>query len=110
MQEVEHRAHDLVRLYARERAVLTHPEPERSAALARTIGDYTATAWRTLALLRPGDRRTATADPRWTSACFRRGVVRALRVDVLRSRLVEQMHVRPGERGSTWAAGPARGR
>jgi tetratricopeptide (TPR) repeat protein len=59
--------HDLVRLYARQHATSTHPEPERLAALQRLFGFYTATAWHTLGLLRPGDRRLATADPTWTS-------------------------------------------
>jgi tetratricopeptide (TPR) repeat protein len=60
-----YRFHDLVRLYAREHAARSHPESERTAALERLAGFYTATAWRTLALLRPGDRRAETADPRW---------------------------------------------
>jgi tetratricopeptide (TPR) repeat protein len=58
--------HDLLRLYARQRAAGAHPEPERLAALTRTLAFYTATAWHTLALLRPGDHRLATADPQWT--------------------------------------------
>lgn len=61
-----YRFHDLVRLYAREHAARSYPESERMAALARLAGFYTATAWRTLSLLRPGDRRAGTADPRWT--------------------------------------------
>jgi tetratricopeptide (TPR) repeat protein/transcriptional regulator with XRE-family HTH domain len=61
-----YRFHDLVRLYAREHAAGRHPEPERMAAVARLSGFYTATAWQTLLLLRPGDRRAETADPRWT--------------------------------------------
>jgi tetratricopeptide (TPR) repeat protein len=58
--------HDLLRLYARQRAALTHPEPERVAAAARALRFYVASAWRTLALLRPGDQRHARADQRWT--------------------------------------------
>jgi tetratricopeptide (TPR) repeat protein len=58
--------HDLVRLYARSHAERSHAEPERLAALTRMWAFCTATAWRTYALLRPGDRRLATADPRWT--------------------------------------------
>jgi tetratricopeptide (TPR) repeat protein/transcriptional regulator with XRE-family HTH domain len=61
-----YRFHDLVRLYAREHAARSHSESERMAALGRLSGFYTATAWRTLSLLRPGDRRADTADPRWT--------------------------------------------
>jgi tetratricopeptide (TPR) repeat protein len=63
--------HDLVRLYAREHALSRHPEPERPAALTRMLGFYTATAWHTLVQLRPGDRRVATADPRWTGGGVR---------------------------------------
>jgi len=62
-----YRFHDLLRLYAREHAAREHPEPERAAALTRATAHYAATAWHTLALLRPGDRRLATADPRWTA-------------------------------------------
>jgi hypothetical protein len=57
--------HDLVRLYARELARHQHPKPERAAALSRALGFYVATAWQTLALLRPGDYRLALADERW---------------------------------------------
>ncbi|HEY7198562.1 MAG TPA: helix-turn-helix transcriptional regulator, partial [Candidatus Dormibacteraeota bacterium] len=62
-----YRFHDLVRLYAREHAAARQPEDERRAALTRAMGFYTATAWGTLAVLRPGDRRLAAADPRWTA-------------------------------------------
>jgi DNA-binding SARP family transcriptional activator/tetratricopeptide (TPR) repeat protein len=58
--------HDLVRLYARQQATRQHPEAERLAALERLVGFYTATAWHTLKLLRPGDQRLASADSRWT--------------------------------------------
>lgn len=61
-----YRFHDLVRLYAREHAETNHAEAERRAALSRGAGFYAATTWRTLPLLRPGDRRLANADPRWT--------------------------------------------
>jgi tetratricopeptide (TPR) repeat protein/transcriptional regulator with XRE-family HTH domain len=61
-----YRFHDLVRLYAREHAGAHHAEAEQRAALTRGAGFYAATTWRTLALLRPGDRRLANADPRWT--------------------------------------------
>ena len=62
-----YRFHDLLRLYAREQASRRQPEPERAAALGRAFGLYVATAWRTLALLRPGDPRLARADDRWTT-------------------------------------------
>ena len=57
--------HDLVRLYARRHAGRRHTDAERQAALARVAGFYAAVAWRTLALVRPGNRRLAAADPRW---------------------------------------------
>jgi DNA-binding SARP family transcriptional activator len=61
--------HDLLRLYARDHATRLRQQSRRQrlAALTRLIGFYTATAWHTLTLLRPGDYRLATADPRWTS-------------------------------------------
>jgi tetratricopeptide (TPR) repeat protein/transcriptional regulator with XRE-family HTH domain len=59
--------HHLVHLYAREHAAGRLPEAERMAALARVTGFYTATAWGTMALLRPGEERLATADQRWTA-------------------------------------------
>jgi tetratricopeptide (TPR) repeat protein len=61
-----YRFHDLVRLYAREYAKGRHPEPERLPALIRTVEFYTATAWHTFALLRPGDLCKVSADPRST--------------------------------------------
>jgi DNA-binding SARP family transcriptional activator/tetratricopeptide (TPR) repeat protein len=57
--------HDLVRLYARQHASSQQPEPVRLAALGRLVGFYTATAWQTQALLRPGDQRAATTQPQW---------------------------------------------
>jgi DNA-binding SARP family transcriptional activator len=54
-----YRLHDLLRLYARELAHQHHPGPARAAALTRALGFYMASAWRTLALLRPGDYRLA---------------------------------------------------
>jgi hypothetical protein len=54
-----------LRLYARELAHQHHPEPARAAALTRALGFYVASAWRTLALLRPGDYRLARMDERW---------------------------------------------
>jgi tetratricopeptide (TPR) repeat protein len=58
--------HDLVRLHARQHATHQQPEQERLDALTRLFGFYTATAWRTLALIRPRDHRLATTDPRWS--------------------------------------------
>jgi tetratricopeptide (TPR) repeat protein len=63
--------HDLVRLYARQHARSQHPESERLAALTRLLGFYTATAWHTLARLRPGDWHATTADRRWTKGGVR---------------------------------------
>jgi tetratricopeptide (TPR) repeat protein len=60
-----YRLHDLLRLYAREHANRTYPAFERVAALRRALRFYTATSWRTLALLRPGDRRHDRGDDRW---------------------------------------------
>jgi len=60
-----YRLHDLLRLYARELAWQHHPEPVRAATLTRAIGFYVASAWQTLALLRPGDYRLERADDRW---------------------------------------------
>jgi tetratricopeptide (TPR) repeat protein len=64
-QPGRYRPHDLLRLYARELARQQHPEPVRAAALTRAIGFYVASAWQTLALLRPGDYRLGQADDRW---------------------------------------------
>jgi DNA-binding SARP family transcriptional activator len=61
-----YRFHDLVRLHARQYATQRHAEQERTDALTRLIGFYTATGLGTLALLRPGDRRLAGVAPRWT--------------------------------------------
>jgi tetratricopeptide (TPR) repeat protein len=60
-----YRLHDLLRLYARELAGQRHPEPVRAAAFTRALGFYVASAWRTLALLRPGDYRLARVGDRW---------------------------------------------
>lgn len=61
-----YRMHDLLRLYAREVAGEQHPEQVRAAALTRALGWYATAAWRTLALLRPGDHRLARMDGRWS--------------------------------------------
>ena len=60
-----YRMHDLLRLYAREQAGQRHSQAERAAALTRAVGFYVASAWQTLAVLRPGDYRLARADDRW---------------------------------------------
>ncbi len=59
--------HDLLRLYGRQFAAGRYPERDRLAAVTRLITFYTATAWRSLLLFRPGDHRLATANPRWTN-------------------------------------------
>src|SRR5262249_8602612 len=56
-----------VRLYARERGGASIPAPERAGALARTLAFYSSTAWHTLARLRPGAGRLATAAPPWAA-------------------------------------------
>jgi tetratricopeptide (TPR) repeat protein/transcriptional regulator with XRE-family HTH domain len=63
-----YRFHDLARLFAREHVARRLPADAQAEALERLFGFYTATAWATLRLLRPGDRRLATADPRWTTS------------------------------------------
>jgi DNA-binding SARP family transcriptional activator/DNA polymerase III delta prime subunit len=60
-----YRQHDLLRLYARELACQQHPEPVRAAALTRALEFYVATAWRTMALLRPADYRLPLVKARW---------------------------------------------
>jgi DNA-binding SARP family transcriptional activator/Tfp pilus assembly protein PilF len=60
-----YRLHDLLRLYARELASQRYPEPVRAAALTRVLRFYVASAWQTLAVLRPGDYRLTRADRRW---------------------------------------------
>src|SRR5262249_40015515 len=65
-----YRFHDLVRLFARERAAAVVAEPARVAALTRTFGFYAATAWESAAALRPDARRLALAGPDWTNGGF----------------------------------------
>jgi len=60
-----YRLHDLLRLYARELAAQHHPGSAQAAALTRALRFYVASAWRTLAVLRPGDYRLARAGERW---------------------------------------------
>jgi tetratricopeptide (TPR) repeat protein/transcriptional regulator with XRE-family HTH domain len=65
-QPRRYRFHDLVRLHARERAEGLYAGPVQTAALVRAFGFYVATAWTTMSLLRPGDWRLLTVDPRWS--------------------------------------------
>ncbi|MER8162530.1 BTAD domain-containing putative transcriptional regulator [Streptomyces sp. NPDC094472] len=51
-----YRYHDLVRLYARDRAERHQSATEREAALSRLLNFYLATAARVYAMERPGDR------------------------------------------------------
>jgi tetratricopeptide (TPR) repeat protein len=60
-----YRLHDLLRLYARELATQHHGAWAQAAALTRAIRFYVASAWQTLAVLRPGDYRLTRADDRW---------------------------------------------
>jgi DNA-binding SARP family transcriptional activator/Tfp pilus assembly protein PilF/DNA polymerase III delta prime subunit len=60
-----YRLHDLLRLYARELATQHHGAWAQAAALTRAIRFYVASAWQTLAVLRPGDYRLTQADDRW---------------------------------------------
>jgi tetratricopeptide (TPR) repeat protein/transcriptional regulator with XRE-family HTH domain len=62
-----YRFHDLVRRYARDEAAREHGGAEQVAALTRTFSFYTATVWRSIVLLRPGDHRFSVGDHRWTS-------------------------------------------
>jgi DNA-binding SARP family transcriptional activator len=65
-----YRLHDLLRLYARELAS-GQPPSARAAALTRALRFYVASAWQTLAVLRPGDYRLGRADPRWRDGGLR---------------------------------------
>jgi hypothetical protein len=59
-----YRMHDLVRLYARERADAEEPAVERAAALDRLAGSYLAITREADRLLRPGiDRLPASPRP-----------------------------------------------
>jgi DNA-binding SARP family transcriptional activator/Flp pilus assembly protein TadD len=60
-----YRLHDLLRLYARELASRQYPHSARAAALTRALRFYVATAWQTLAVLRPGDYRLTRVSERW---------------------------------------------
>jgi DNA-binding SARP family transcriptional activator/Tfp pilus assembly protein PilF len=57
--------HDLLRLYAREEAAARFSEPQRTAAIARLLRFYVATAWHCCTLLRPGDYRPAWIEEHW---------------------------------------------
>jgi DNA-binding SARP family transcriptional activator/tetratricopeptide (TPR) repeat protein len=54
-----YRMHDLLRLYARERGAEERSEAERTAALTRVLGFYTASVSNAVSLIHPGDRDTA---------------------------------------------------
>jgi tetratricopeptide (TPR) repeat protein len=56
-----YRLHDLLRLFARERAADEHPPAERVAALVRALTWYRAAACQTLAVLRPGHQHPVLA-------------------------------------------------
>jgi DNA-binding SARP family transcriptional activator len=56
-----YRLHDLLRLFARERADDEYPPARRTAALVRALTWYRAVACRTLALLRPGHQHPVLA-------------------------------------------------
>lgn len=60
-----YRLHDLIRLFARDTAARRFTAPERAAAVSRILHFYTATAWRTTALLLPGNRRLRRIDDAW---------------------------------------------
>jgi len=62
--QIRYRYHDLVRLYARERAEAEHTEPQRKAALARALG-----AWLTLAT-EAGARFHGTGSRGWSARSF----------------------------------------
>jgi tetratricopeptide (TPR) repeat protein len=49
-----YRVHDLVRVFARERADIEEAQDDRRAAIVRALRFYLATTWRTFRLLRPG--------------------------------------------------------
>jgi len=66
-----YRLHDLLRLYARERAEVALSEPGRMAALDRALHWYVATVWHTLALQRPGDPRLDRIEPEWLTGGLR---------------------------------------
>lgn len=55
--------HDLLRLFARDRAAREDPDGDRTAALARLLGFYLATARHAYALDNPGDRLVAHLAP-----------------------------------------------
>ncbi|MDQ7909733.1 BTAD domain-containing putative transcriptional regulator [Phytohabitans sp. ZYX-F-186] len=60
-----YRLHDLMRLYAAELAATLRPA-DQIEAVTRATRFYTATAWRSLSLIRPGDSRLRLAGERWT--------------------------------------------
>ena len=63
-----YRLHDLLRVYARERAAAILSESGRAAALTRVLDLYAAAAWRTLGLVQPNTHRLSLAETSWTDA------------------------------------------
>ncbi|WP_284466974.1 AfsR/SARP family transcriptional regulator [Actinomadura madurae] len=66
LQETTHgryRLHDLLRVYARDRAAADEPEPERDAAVRRVLGWYLSTADAADRVLMPGRRRVPMDPP-----------------------------------------------
>jgi DNA-binding SARP family transcriptional activator/tetratricopeptide (TPR) repeat protein len=70
-QPGRYRFHDLLRLHSRGRQASSHDpgaDTQLPDAVTRMLRLYTATAWRTLMLLRPGDHRLDNAGPGWADA------------------------------------------
>jgi tetratricopeptide (TPR) repeat protein/transcriptional regulator with XRE-family HTH domain len=59
--------HDLLRVYARERAAATVSAADRATAITRVLELYVAVAWRSHALLSPRSVRGSWADDRWAA-------------------------------------------
>lgn len=59
-----YRLHDLVRVYARERAA-EMPTADQVAALTRAVELYIGAAWRTLSMYQPAGARQAWVDESW---------------------------------------------
>jgi tetratricopeptide (TPR) repeat protein/DNA-binding XRE family transcriptional regulator len=59
--------HDLLRVYARERATATVSGTDRAAAITRVLELYVAVAWRSHALIAPGSVRRTWAHELWAA-------------------------------------------
>jgi transcriptional regulator with XRE-family HTH domain/tetratricopeptide (TPR) repeat protein len=59
--------HDLLRVYARERAATTIAAADRAAAISRVLALYVAVAWRSHELITPRSVRRSWADGRWAA-------------------------------------------